>query len=157
MEERVYAGGLYPSTARCGILRRTRLTHGRNPSRRTAMTRRLTTLVLLLSALIMMAGCSRDPVKSVLADAELRSRVMDAITNDSMLSGELVDKLLQSEALRGQLADKVLGNGDMTQLLMSRVAKDQTMIDGVLGFAAQDSTMQAHLMGVLQGMKMAKK
>jgi hypothetical protein len=52
--------------------------------------------------------------------------------------------------------DKVLASGDMAQGIMGHMAKDQTMLDGVLSLAAQDSTMRAHVMGVLQGMKMAK-
>ena len=30
------------------------------------------------------------------------------------------------------------------------------MVDGILNMAVQDSTMKAHVMGVLQGMKMAQ-
>lgn len=118
------------------------------------MTRRFTTFLLLLSALIMMVGCSGDMVKSVLANGEMKSKLMDAIAGDPAVSGEVLDKLLSGEGTREIVLEKVLGNGDMMQSLMGRIAKDQTMVDGILNLAVQDSTMKSHVMSVFQGMQM---
>jgi len=121
------------------------------------MTRRFTTFVLLLSALIIMVGCSGDVVKSVLSNGEMKAKLMDAIAADNALAGEVLDKLMSGEGTREQVVEKVLGNGDVMQSLMGRIAKDQTMVDGILNLAVQDSTMKSHLMSVLQGMQMVAK
>ena len=96
------------------------------------MMRRFTTFLLLLSALIMMVGCSGDMVKSVLANGEMKAKLMDAIAGDNAVSGEVLDKLMGSEGTREQAVEKILGNGDMMQALMGRISKDQTMVDGIM-------------------------
>ncbi len=121
------------------------------------MTRRFTTFVLLLSALIIMAGCGGDMVKSVLENESMKAKLMDAIAGNGEVSGQLLDKLMADEGTRTMLMDKILGNGDVMQGLMGRIAKDQTMVDGILNFAVQDSAMKSHLMSVLQGMQMMAK
>jgi hypothetical protein len=122
-----------------------------------SMSRRLTTFVLLLSALIMMVGCGGDVVKSMLSNTEMRAKLMDAIAGDAVVSGEVLDKLMSADATRAQVMEKVLGNGPLMQGLMARMAQDPTMVDGVLNMAVQDSTMKTHLMSVFQGMQMMAK
>jgi hypothetical protein len=116
---------------------------------------RFTTLLVLLSAVVLMAGCGGDVVKQMMASEEMKAKVMDAIAGDAASSGALLDKLMGDEATRTMVMEKVLGNGDMMQGLMGKIATDQTMVDGILNLAVQDSTMKSHLMSVLQGMKMA--
>lgn len=113
-------------------------------------------LILLLSGLLGAAGCGGDVVQQMMSNAEVKTKVMDAVATDPALAGEMVDKLIGTEASRGMVLDKVMGNGEMTQAIMGRIAKDQTMVDGVLNMAVQDSTMRAHVLTLFKGMQMAK-
>ena len=81
--------------------------------------------------------------------------VMDAIAGNGEMAGQLLDKFMADEGMRSMVMEKVLANGDMMKGLMSKMSSDQTMVDGILNMAVQDETMKAHVMGVLQGMKMS--
>ena len=113
-------------------------------------------LILLVSGVLGTAGCGGDVVQQMMSNAEVKTKVMDAVTTDPTLAGEMVDKLIGSEASRGLVLDKVMGNGEMTQAIMARIAKDQTMVDGVLNMAVQDSMMRAHVMTLFKGMQMGR-
>jgi hypothetical protein len=119
------------------------------------MVRRVTIFVLLLSGVVLMSGCGGDAVKQVMGNAESKAKVLDVIAADGAMTGQLLETLMGDEATRGALVDKVLANGETARMLMTRIARDQTMMDGILSLAAVDPTMHAHVMGVLQGMKMA--
>lgn len=119
------------------------------------MMRRLMLLAFLAAALVVTAGCGGDPVKQMMANEETKAKVLDAIAADGEMTGRLLDTLMGDEATRGALVDRILANGETAQALMMRMARDQNMVDGILNLAAVDPTMHAHVMGVLQGMKMA--
>jgi len=121
------------------------------------MKRRNAILILLLSGLLGAAGCGGDIVQQMMSNAEVKTKVMDAIAADPAMAGELVDKLIGSEATRGMVMEKVMSNSEMTQAIMGRIARDQTMVDGVLNMAVQDSSMREHVMTLFKGMQMAKR
>lgn len=127
-----------------------------SPKEEEAMTRKVALVILIAFSAATLSGCAGDPVKMMMSNPEMQTKIMDAIVASPEMSGKLVDQLLGNEEMRAMLLDKVMASSDAAQTIMGRVAKDQMMIDGILNTAAQDSTMREHLMTLFKGMQMAR-
>lgn len=114
-------------------------------------------MLLVAGTVAMLAGCSGDMTQALVKSPEMQAKVMDLITQNAPMAGQMVDKLLGSDATRAMVMEKIMGSGDAMQGMMANMAKNETMVDGILNVAVQDSVMRSHVMGVLEGMKMAAK
>ena len=106
--------------------------------------------VLCLSVI---SGCG-DPVKRMLADETLRTRLWEAVARNPELSGQLVDQLLGADSTRAGVIDRMMASGAARQAVLMRVATDRTMMEGAINFAVQDSAMRNDLMTLFRGMEM---
>ncbi|HEY6221352.1 MAG TPA: hypothetical protein VIX13_02345, partial [Candidatus Eisenbacteria bacterium] len=126
------------------------------PTEDDAMARKLALVILIAFSAAALSGCAGDPVKMMMSNPEMQTKIMAAITGNPETSGKMVDQLLGNEETRTALLDKVMANGGAAQTIMGRIAKDQTMVDGILNMAAQDDSMREHIMTLFKGMQMAK-
>jgi len=107
-------------------------------------------------AVTLLASCAGDMASRLRSDPALQATVMDAISGSAPMADQMVSRLMSSDSTRALVLDRVMADGAAAQAVMGRIARDQTMIDGILNLAVQDTVMKSHLLGVLQGIKMAQ-
>lgn len=120
------------------------------------MIRRLAFATLIALSAVLMSGCAGDPVKQMMSNPEIQTKILNAVAGNAEVAEKLVDQLMGSEETRTMVLNRVLSSGEMMQVVMAQMAKDQTMVDGILNMAVQDPEMQTHIMTLFQGMRLAK-
>jgi hypothetical protein len=116
--------------------------------------RRRQTMLALVTALAVAAGCSGDVGTTIKSNAELRDKVMAAFAGNGELAGQMTDRLLATDSTRAIVIDRLFSNGSATEAMLARVARDRTKFEGVLRLAVQDSAMKTHVLTLLRGMEM---
>ena len=73
------------------------------------MTRKLALVILIAFSAATLSGCSTDPVKMMMSNPEMQTKIMDAIAGNPEMSGKLVDQLLGNEETRTMLLERRRG------------------------------------------------
>ena len=113
--------------------------------------------VLVVAALVVVAGCSADVASQLASNEQVRTQVFDAIAANPNLSGALVDKLMTADSTRIGIVDRMLSNDEVAKQVIVRVSMSRDAMDLVIGAAVRDSAMRAHVITLLKGVEMASK
>ena len=84
------------------------------------MTRKLALVILIAFSAATLSGCAGDPVKMMMSNPEMQTKIMDAIVASPEMSGKLVDQLLGNEETRTM----VLDNRGIAWLPQTLIAED---------------------------------
>jgi PBP1b-binding outer membrane lipoprotein LpoB len=115
---------------------------------------RLAALALATSALLT-TGCIGDLAQQVASNPQVAEQVMTVITNHQDQAMTMLDKLTATDSLQVKVIDHMLQNDAVAAKLLDRVATNPMALDLVLQRAVQDPAMKAHLVSVVEGIKMA--
>lgn len=109
--------------------------------------------VMALSLLVF-AGCAADVASEIKTNAQVRDRVMAAITSDGKLAQEMTQRLLATDSLRFRVVETMLHDAPSAQYVLARIGHEPDAVDLVLQAAVADSVGRAHVMTLLKGMQM---
>jgi hypothetical protein len=127
-------------------------------------------LVPAAAAVLMLAGCAKDPVRQ-LSDPAVRAQIVETLLADTAMRQEVLDRLLPgTQATRGEIVDRILkdehSTGDLLQrileadrgkaLVVSKVTADpggaksfikMLMLTGVMGTVITQKQADAYGLG----------
>ena len=106
-------------------------------------------------SLLAVAGCAGDVASEIKTNAQVRDRVMAAITSDGKLAQEMTQRLLATDSLRFRVVETMLHDSPSAQYVLARIGHEPDAVDLVLQAAAADSAGRQHVMTLLKGMQMA--
>ncbi|MBK7368614.1 MAG: hypothetical protein IPJ04_12080 [Candidatus Eisenbacteria bacterium] len=119
--------------------------------------KRSRTILMLVAAAAITAGCNGDIGKQLASNELLRTQVFDALAANPQLAMQAIDRVVQGDTLRAQVVEHMLANDDIAKQVLVRIGTNPAALDMVVGIAAKDSTMRDHLVTLVKGIEMASK
>ncbi len=119
------------------------------------MKRTMPHVLAIAGATLILAGCGGDVTKQLTSNPAFQAQVMGAIAENAPLAKAMVGKLLGADSTRTLVLSKIMEDKPTMEVLLADIAHNEGALDGVLNVAAKDSVMRSHVVGVLQGIKMA--
>ena len=104
-----------------------------------------------------LTGCAGDVATEIHTNAQVRDRVMTAITSDGSLAQQMTQRLLATDSLRIRVVETMLHDSQSAQYVLARIGHTPDAVDLVLQAAAADSVGREHVMTLLKGMQMVGK